>query len=269
MVGAAATCSWAVGGPGKETALRKDFLLAGLLWLVLTAIGEVVAVNWDFQPLAAAEEANIVDEAFRVLVYMGIPVCAFVFATLIYSFIRFRRNGEDFEDGPPIRGHKGVIGGWLAISTALTVLVIIYPGTIGWLDLRASADTPDDLVIQVEGSRWVWKMTYPDQQVVSFTDLVLPVDQKVLFEVTATDVLHSFWVPAFRIKIDAVPGRTTTIRVTPNRTGSEEVDSGFRLQCAELCGLGHYVMKVPVRVVEMDEFEAWVAENTTKRAPVR
>lgn len=244
--------------------VRRDFLLAGLLWLVITAIGEVVAVNWDFQPLAAAKEADIVDEAFNALVYMAIPVCAFVFAAVIYSFIRFRRSGQDFEDGPPIQGHKWVIGGWLAVSTALTVVVIIFPGTIGLLDLRASADTPDDLVIQVEGSRWVWKMTYPDQNVVSFTELVLPVDQKTLFEVTSTDVLHSFWVPAFRIKIDAVPGRTTTIRVTPDQTGGEEVDAGFRLQCAELCGLGHLVMKVQVRVVEMDEFEAWVAQKTTK-----
>ena len=244
--------------------MRKDFLLAGLLWLGLTAIGEVAAFQWDFHPLAAAEEADIYDEAFNALVYMAIPVCAFVFATVIYSFFRFRRRGDDFEDGPPVRGHKGVIGGWLAISTALTVMVIIYPGTTGWLELRASANTPDDLVVQVEGSQWFWKMTYPDQQVVSFTELVLPVDQKVLFEVTSTDVLHSFWVPAFRIKIDAVPGRTTTTRATPNRTGSEESDSGFRLQCAEICGLGHLVMSVKVRVVEMDEFEAWVAEKTTK-----
>ena len=244
--------------------MRRDFLFAGLLWLGLTAIGEVIAVSWDFQPLAAAKEADIVDGAFRALVYMGIPVCAFVFAAVIYSFIRFRRNGQDFEDGPPIHGHKGVIGGWLAMSVALTVMVIIYPGTIGWLDLRASADTPDDLVVQIEGSQWIWKVTYPDRNVVSYTELVLPVDQKTRFEITATDVLHSFWVPVFRIKIDAVPGRTTTIRVTPDRTGSEEVDSGFRLQCAEICGLGHLVMKVQVRVVEMDEFEAWIAQKATK-----
>ncbi len=152
----------------------------------------------------------------------------------------------------------------MAVSTALTVVVIFFPGITGLWEIREGDDTPDDLVVQVEGSRWVWKVTYPAQGVISFTEMVLPVGQKTLFEVTATDVLHSFWVPAFRMKIDAVPGRTTTIRVTPDRTGSEDDDSGFRLQCAELCGLGHYVMKVPVRVVEIEEFEAWVAQNSSK-----
>ena len=244
--------------------MRKDFLLAGILWLGLTVIGEVVAIRWDYLPLAAAEEAGIIDEAFKILVYMAVPVCAFVFAAVVYSFLRFRRTGPDFEDGPPIRGHKGVIGGWLAITTALTVMVIIWPGTTGWLELHEGDHTPDDLVVQVEGSRWVWKMTYPGQNVVSFTEMVLPVDQKILFEVSATDVVHAFWVPAFRMKIDAVPGRITEIRATPDRVGAVEDDSGYRLQCAELCGLGHYVMSVPVRVVEMEEFEAWVAQNSSK-----
>lgn len=244
--------------------MRKDFLLAALLWLVLTAIGEVVAVQWDYLPLAAAEQADIIDEAFEILVYMSIPVMAFVFAAVIYSFVRFRRSGDDFEDGPPIRGHKGVIGGWVTITTALTLMVIVFPGAVGWFELHEGDHTPDDLVVQVEGSRWVWKVTYPNQQVVSFTEMVLPVDQKTLFQVTATDVLHSFWVPAFRMKIDAVPGRTTEIRITPDKLGSEGLDNGFRLQCAELCGLGHYVMTIPVRVVEMEEFEAWVAQNTSK-----
>ena len=98
--------------------MRKDFLLAGLLWLVLTAAGEVLAYQWDYLPLAAAEEAEIIDEAFEVLVYMAVPVMAFVFAAITFSFFRFRRSGEDFEDGPPVRGHKGVISGWIAVSTA-------------------------------------------------------------------------------------------------------------------------------------------------------
>ena len=71
--------------------MRKDFLLAGLLWLVLTAIGEVVAVQWDYLPVAAAEQADIIDEAFEILVYMAIAVCAFVFAAVAYSFFRFRK----------------------------------------------------------------------------------------------------------------------------------------------------------------------------------
>jgi cytochrome c oxidase subunit 2 len=96
-------------------------------------------------------------------------------------------------------------------------------------------------------------------------EMVLPADRRVKFEVTATDVLHAFWVPAFRMKIDAVPGGVTTTYATPNVTGGRDDDIGFRLVCAELCGTGHSVMAMPVRVVEPDEFEAWVAEKALAR----
>jgi cytochrome c oxidase subunit 2 len=91
--------------------------------------------------------------------------------------------------------------------------------------------------------------------------MVLPLGKLVRFDVTATDVLHAFWVPAFRMKIDAVPGQVTTVFARPNTTGTIEIDAGYRLQCAELCGLGHKDMWFGVRVVEQDEFDAWVAER--------
>ena len=248
--------------------MRRDVLIVALLWMLLTAAGEVIAILWDFQPLGAAEEADLVDGAFFVLVVLAIPVCAFLFATLVYSVFRFRQRGEPLEDGPPIRSNNKVLVAWFGVTTAITILVIIYPGTIGLLELRehgsdsSGAGGEENMVVQVEGSRWFWKMTYPEQGVTSHSELVLPVGREIRFDVTATDVLHAFWVPAFRMKIDAVPGRVTTVYATPNRTGSFEEASGFRLQCAELCGLGHAVMVVPVRVLEPAEFEAWVAQQT-------
>ncbi|MCL6650066.1 MAG: hypothetical protein K6U89_17260 [Chloroflexi bacterium] len=118
------------------------------------------------------------------------------------------------------------------------------------------ARTPE--VVRVEGARWLWKISYPQYGVTS-RELVLPVGRRVRFDVTATDVLHSFWIPAFRMKIDAVPGMTTRVFITPTATGSFEDNFHFRLQCAELCGLGHNLMRSPVRVVDPAEFEAWVA----------
>ena len=88
---------------------------------------------------------------------------------------------------------------------------------------------------------------------------MLPVDTRIKFEITSRDVLHSFWIPAFRMKIDAVPGRVTEFYVTPNRTGSLTDVSGLRAQCAELCGVGHSQMSLPVRVVDQGEFEALMA----------
>jgi cytochrome c oxidase subunit 2 len=235
--------------------------MAGLLWLALTLVVEVLVATWNFQPLAAAKEARVVDGAFRVLFLLAIPVLTFVFAALIYSVLRFRRRGTQPEDGPPIRSNGRVLGAWFLATTALTIVMIIFPGTTGLLELRGHAREDADLVVQVEGMRWAWKMTYPQQGVTSYSELVLPVGKRVRFEVTSTDVIHAFWVPAFRMKVDAVPGRVTTINATPDRTGSIQIDSGFRLQCAELCGVGHPVMVVPVRVVELTEFEAWVAQQ--------
>ena len=118
--------------------------------------------------------------------------------------------------------------------------------------------------MQVEASRFLWKLTYPEQNVTSFTELVLPLGKHVRFEITSTDALHSFWIPAFRGKIDAVPGLLTTVYATPERTGSFDDDMNFRLQCAELCGVAHGAMTVPVRVVEQGEFDAWVADNRAR-----
>jgi len=245
---------------GRST-VRKDALLAGLLWLALTLVFEVLVAIWDFQPLAAAEEARVVDGAFRVLLVLAIPVVTFVFAALVYSVLRFRRRLGQSEDGPPIRSSGRVLGAWFLATTALTILVIIFPGTTGLLELRGDAREEADLVVQVEGFRWGWKMTYPQQGVTSYSELVLPVGQRVRFEVTSVDVIHAFWVPAFRMKVDAVPGRVTAINATPDQAGYLQRDSGFRLQCAELCGIGHSVMMVPVRVVEPTEFDAWVAQQ--------
>jgi cytochrome c oxidase subunit 2 len=77
----------------------------------------------------------------------------------------------------------------------------------------------------------------------------------------AHDVLHSFWVPAFRVKIDAVPGMFTKVTATPNELGSFDDDVNFRIQCAELCGVGHATMQLPVRVVERAEFDQWLTEQ--------
>jgi cytochrome c oxidase subunit 2 len=128
------------------------------------------------------------------------------------------------------------------------------------LELRADDDNID-LVVQVEGQRFSWLVKYPEHNVQSRSELVLPVDENVQFLVMASDVIHSLWIPGFRVKIDAVPGLTTKVTATPNIVGSYEKDVNFRLQCAELCGAGHAVMRMPVRVVERAEFDEWLSEQ--------
>jgi len=243
--------------------LSRDGALVGLIWLILTVVGEALAWDAEFFPSPAADQATIIDESFRMLVLLAIPVMAFVIAMLVYSALRFRHCGDPLEDGPPTQANKKVLGAWFGVTTALTVLMIVNPGITGLNELWERADEPVDMVIEIEGSQFFWRATYAEYGFETFSaipgdELVLPVGAHVRFDITSTDVLHSFWIPAFRMKIDAVPGMTTAIHVRPTQLGDPDEDINFRVQCAELCGVAHGQMTMPVRVVSQLEFEDWV-----------
>lgn len=238
-----------------------------LLWIALTAIGEalvVISAPFPLPPVAAAE-GRIVDNAFRTLMMLAVPVFTFVLAMLFYSIFRFRSRGEPSRDGPALRTHGPFVASWLLVTTALTIVMIVHPGITGMRDIQAQAKKEADLVVQVEGFRWAWRITYPQHKVTTQRELVLPVGRHVRFYVSSTDILHSFWVPAFRMKIDAVPGKVTTVYATPNKVGAFADAPGLRLQCAELCGLLHDKMMVPVRVLEPEQFNAWLAHQAQAR----
>lgn len=247
----------------------KDIVFVFIIWVIFTAIGYTVILLFTPFPVAAAEEAHLVDEAFTILTLFAVPVFTFVIVILVYGALKFRTRGEPTEDGPPERGHKPLILTWFAASTALTAVLIIFPGVTGILELRHLDSQPADVVVQVEGQRFTWIMTYPQYGVFSRNELVLPVDEHVKFNVSVAEiepaVLHSFWIPAFRIKIDAVPGMITNSAATPTLLGDFDSDANFRLQCAEMCGLGHNGMMKPIRVVERSEFDAWIAEQNPIR----
>lgn len=257
--------------PNGRPRIGREEITAALLWLALTATGEVALWNAPVLPARYADTAHISDDAFLVLTRLAIPVFAFVVTVLVVSLLRFRSRGEPREDGEPIRGSTRTIATWLGITGGLAVLLIFYPGIYGIVELQrvrsAAADAAEPLVVQAKAARWAWTITYPDAGVETGEELVLPVGRPVRFEVTSVDVLHSFWIPAFRAKIDAVPGLTTVTTVTPERTGSFEDDPALRLQCAELCGLQHAQMQLPVRVVEQPAFDAWLLEQGAAGMP--
>lgn len=245
--------------------MKREWLIAGALWLVLMALGELLVWNAPIFPGGYAREADVSDSAFLLLMRLAVPVFAFVLAVLLVSVARFRSRGAPGEDGPSVRGNRRVYVLWLGVTTALAVVLIVNPGLVGLSEIRGEPRA--DMVVQVEAARWFWTITYPDAGVTTNEELVLPVGRRVRFEVTSTDVVHAFWVPAFRLKIDAVPGRTTVLYATPDRTGSSEEDFNLRLQCAELCGIGHAAMAIPVRVVDQAEFEAWLRDQARAGAP--
>jgi cytochrome c oxidase subunit 2 len=108
--------------------------------------------------------------------------------------------------------------------------------------------------VNVTAQQFTWSFDYPSEKVKS-SELVLPKDRPVEFRIHTKDVLHSFWVPEFRLKSDAVPGLTTKIRLTPDRIGH------YQVVCAELCGIGHSTMRQNVRVVAKTAFVSWLDDQ--------
>jgi cytochrome c oxidase subunit 2 len=235
--------------------MRRDLVAVGVLWAALTALF-LLASSVSFFPFVASREAVVADDAFRLLMRIAAPVFALVLAVLAYSLLRFRGRGDPPADAPFVREHPAVARTWFVLTAALAAYVMYNPGLVGLAEMRGEHRA--DLVVRVEAMRWGWKFTYPEHGVTSRV-LVLPVNRRVQFAVTSVDVLHAFWVPAFRTKVDAVPGLETILRVTPTTIGSGRDNFNLRVRCAELCGLGHDVMHVPVRILEQAEFDRWVA----------
>jgi cytochrome c oxidase subunit 2 len=244
------------------SANRKHVLAAISIWIVLSLGGFALAFGYVPLKGGASAQGVVVDDAFWLLTVLAVPVFTSVLAVILYGLLRFRANGEPSEDGPSIRSNTPFTILWVVISAVLCTFVIIHPGITGVNELRAYDGEDVDLVVNVQGTRFAWFLQYPAKNIKTSRELVLPVGAVTRFNVTSKDVIHSFWIPAFRVKIDSVPGMTTRVVATPNRIGAFEQDVNFRLQCAELCGLGHSTMSIPVRVVTEAEFETWIANQT-------
>jgi cytochrome c oxidase subunit 2 len=215
----------------------------------LVGIGISLLIDWF--PTPASSAAGDIDTLYDVLLICSVPVFVLVMTIAIYSVIRFRAKPGDMGDGPPIHGNTRLEIIWVTVPFVMVTALAIY----GWIVLDdLEAKQQDELVVKVTGRQFTWSFEYPKERVTS-PELVLPVDRPVEFRIHTEDVIHSFWVPQFRLKSDAVPGLTTKVRLTPDRTGRYEV------VCAELCGLGHSTMRQNVRVLPQRGFTAWVDQR--------
>ncbi|MBA3301563.1 MAG: cytochrome c oxidase subunit II [Thermoleophilaceae bacterium] len=222
--------------------------------LIASAIGIAISLWIDWWPPAAAQEAKDIDTLWDVLLVVSVPVFVLVMGATIYSVRTFKARPGDTGDGEPIHGNTLIEVVWVTIPFIIVSLLAVY----GWIVLDdIEAKQPERLQVDVKGQQFVWRYAYDNpaggKQIESY-DLVVPKGRQVEFKIRTDDVIHDFWIPAFRLKIDAVPGLTTEWRATPSRIGSYDV------VCAELCGLGHSTMRSRVRVVEPGEFDSWLSE---------
>ena len=219
---------------------------------IASAIGIAAVLLIDWFPVNAANSTKDIDTLYYVLMIVSVPIFVLVMVIAIYSVVRFRARPGDKGDGAPIHGSTRLEVIWVLIPFAIVTVLAIY----SWIVLDdVEAKKPNELRVTVVGQQFAWKFQYPQYENRESEQLRLPKDRPVKFDVETRDVLHSFWIPAMRLKTDAVPGLTTYIRLTPSRLGK------YDIVCAELCGLGHATMRQSATVVEEPEFETWVEKQ--------
>ncbi|GJM40303.1 MAG: cytochrome c oxidase subunit 2 [Ardenticatenaceae bacterium] len=229
----------------------KHPIIVGVLTLITTA-GLYFLFDWMFaRPTAASAQAAPIESLFQAHFIMMAFLFALIMVIMIYAAVVFRRRPGDDTDGPHIHGHTGLEIAWTIIPT----IVVIGFGVYGLVLFReVTAEQPNEMVVEVVGRQWSWSFEYPEADVRSGR-LVVPVNQPILLEMYSEDVLHSFWVPEFRVKQDLVPGTMMPLRITPTEIGS------YRLRCAEICGSGHSDMLADVEVVSQADFEQFLIDS--------
>jgi len=245
----------------------KDFWIVAILWLVLSVIGEyVVGILIQSWPPMAALQGQITARADFVLLRIGVVVFVLVTLLIFYSAFRWRTKPDDTRDSAHQKKmNPWFAWSWLTFSAVLNVLFIIYPGVTGlselWTIENDARTGSGPLEVDVTAQQWQWTFSYPEYNLEDKTSLILPTDRPVQFVLKTKDVIHSFWVPAFGIKRDVIPGETTRLLITPTMVTSTADDPMVRVQCAELCGVGHADMRAPVKILSQDNFTAWIKDQ--------
>jgi cytochrome c oxidase subunit II len=223
-------------------------------------IGTFLALQIDWFPTQASTAAGKIDTLYDWLLVASVPMFVLVMSVAIYCVVRFRvRPGGPTGDGAPIHGNTRLEIIWVTIPFLIVTALAVYAAVV-LADIEKKQ--PNELQVRAIGQQFTWHFEYTQPGGKKFTSdvLTLPNNRPVYMKINTKDVLHSFWVPQFRIKEDAVPGQTDHVRFTPNRIGEYEV------VCAELCGWGHATMRVRTSVVTPQEFAKFVQRNLNPQA---
>jgi cytochrome c oxidase subunit 2 len=218
--------------------------------LAAGAAALAVALFVPWLPEPASREAGRIWFVFWFTAAICIGVFAIVAGVSVYSLLKFRVQPDDDSDGPPIHGHTGIEVAWTVGPAMLVTAIAIVSAVV-----LAQNDDPDSrpLRVEVTAQQFAWSFKYLDADELMSTTLRVPLEQPVELLITSRDVIHSFWVPEFAQKQDAVPGQTTRLIITPTRLGT------FPVACAELCGLGHALMRSEAVVMTRAAYDRWLS----------
>lgn len=261
-----------------------DIVIFGVVWIVITTLGEWVLIK-RVEPHAMyfllSNQGNIALHAFDFLMTMMLPVFLLVIWWLVWAAFRYHAdNGEAKQSRLQFTKNGVFTAIWILGSILLNLLFWLHP-TAADLEQMFSAQLPsaqkNDLIVDVTARQWEWIFSYPQYHLTQTVnargqdELVIPAHKKIEFRLRSYDpfhtydveagVIHSFWVPAFGIKEDVIPGETRYEYIVANRTATYQTNPEVRVQCAEVCGPGHPWMEAPMKIVTASQFKSWIAKQ--------
>jgi cytochrome c oxidase subunit 2 len=239
---------------------RRSIAWTILAALLATAIGIVLSYVIHWFPVQASTQAHETDTLYHVLVIASVPIFVLVVTVILFSVWHFRmKPGQELEDGPPIHGNTRLEVIWTAIPAMILLGLVSYSFVV--LHNNEKKPASPEMVVEVTGQQFAWSYQYPTSVTggapLKTTHLYVPENESVYFKIRSVDVIHAFWIPAFRLQIDAVPGITTSYRATPDRLGS------YPVVCNLLCGVGHSLMRSAIHVVTPASFQTWLKSQTS------
>jgi cytochrome c oxidase subunit 2 len=225
------------------------FLVVGILVIVTAVLTYLGLDAAGLMPVQASAQAVSIDWLWNWQLMAISFLFSLIVVPMVYSLIVFRRKKGETGDGEHIEGNTPLEIAWTVVPL-LIVLVLAYMGAYSLGETRRI--DPRAPVVEVKARQFAWTFEYPEYGIVS-NELHIPVDKQVLLKMESADVIHSFWVPEFRVKQDVVPGRVTEYRITPTLIGD------YKVRCAELCGSSHAYMESPVIVDSQSDYTAWIS----------
>jgi cytochrome c oxidase subunit 2 len=216
-----------------------------------------VQAQLPFYPDQASNFAPSVDALMTFLILVSLFFAVAITAAIVFFFFKYRRKSEN-EVGYPIHGDMRLESLWIIVPAFLSLAMFGW-GAVVYVDFRHAPQ--DTLDIYVIGKQWMWKIQQPNGRR-EINELHVPIGRDVKLVMASEDVIHDFYVPAFRVKMDVVPGHYNTMWFRPTKAGT------YRFFCSQYCGTNHAVMGGWVTVMDPSDYAAWLSGSSGTDSPL-
>lgn len=210
-----------------------------------------------FSPEQASTIAGSIDAIYLYIVAVTIFFTALIYGLVAVFAVQYRRKSPDEVPGA-IHGHNGLEITWTVIPLIISMTMFIWGTVVFFHYARPPKDAQEIFVV---GKQWMWKIQHPSGKR-EINELHVPINKPVRLKMTSEDVLHSFYIPAFRVKMDAIPGRYTSLWFEATRIGT------YHLFCTEYCGTQHSGMIGKVHVLSQEDYQKWLDSGSAANTPV-